>query len=164
MSLSAAFEAAIGPLIAREGGYVDNPDDSGGPTKYGISQLSYPGLNIKDLTLDQAADIYKKDYWDRLDLDRLPAAVAAKVFDVAVNMGLTHGVVVLQRALRACGFPVEEDGILGGITARTAAMPIQAVLLAAMRSETAGIYRMIARTNPDEEVFLDGWLRRAYTV
>jgi len=77
--LDAIFEA--------EGGYVNDPDDLGGETKYGISKRAFPQLDIKNLTKDEAIEIYIRDYWHKLNCDELEYGLDIAVFDVAVNMG-----------------------------------------------------------------------------
>lgn len=76
-----------------EGGYVNDPDDPGGETKWGISKKSYPDLDIKNLTNEQALMIYAKDYWNPLGCDNIVFPFNVAVFDTAVNCGT-------QRALR----------------------------------------------------------------
>ena len=83
------FDLAFSLVIGHEGGYVNDPRDPGGETKFGISKKSYPNLNIRLLTLADAKRIYLRDYWNRLQLDRLPDAVRFDLFDAAVNSGLT---------------------------------------------------------------------------
>ena len=58
------FDIAFSRLIDSEGGLTDNPKDPGGLTKFGISQRSYPDIDIRNLTLDQAKAIYLRDFWD----------------------------------------------------------------------------------------------------
>jgi hypothetical protein len=71
-----------------EGGYVNDPDDPGGETKYGISKRAYPDIDIKNLTKAQAKSIYHQDYWIPAGCDKLPWPLCLVVFDTAVNMGL----------------------------------------------------------------------------
>jgi len=85
-----AFERAMDVIFRWEGGYVDNPKDPGGETKYGICKRSYPDLNIKKLTKTQAKAIYKKDYWDAINADDLPDALGLAAFDCAVNQGVSR--------------------------------------------------------------------------
>jgi lysozyme family protein len=161
------FVAAINRVLADEGGYSANPADPGGPTRFGISARAYPELDIATLTRDDAVAIYFRDYWQRSALDRLLPALGAKTFDLAVNIGARAAVRCLQRALRACGHAVAEDGIVGDETAAAANGAEQSALLAAVRSEAAGYYRTLAalergrRPGGDQE-FLAGWLNRAY--
>ena len=106
------FDQAFDKLIGHEGGYVWNEKDPGGETKYGISKRAYSNVDIKNLTLDQAKQIYKRDYWDKCHGDNLPDNVRFDVFDVAVNSGITTAVKLLQRAVGT-----KDDGIWGSKTA-----------------------------------------------
>jgi lysozyme family protein len=161
------FLTAANRVLADEGGLVRNPADPGGLTRWGISHREYPDLDISALTRDGAIAIYYRDWWQRYSFGALPAAVGAKLFDLAVNIGPAHAIKCVQRALRACGNPVAEDGALGPQTLRAAAAADPAALIAALRSEAAGYYRVTAalwrsvRPDADRE-FLKGWLNRAY--
>jgi len=79
----------IEKTINLEGGYVNNPNDPGGETKFGISKKFHPNIDIKNLTIQEAIAIYKKEYWDRLNLDNYKnICFRWKLFDISVNMGL----------------------------------------------------------------------------
>lgn len=82
------FDSAFAIVVNHEGGYVNNPADPGGETKYGISKRAYPTLDIANLTLEDAKAIYKRDYWDALNLDSEPYDHALCLFDCAVNQGV----------------------------------------------------------------------------
>lgn len=84
------FEAAMKFIFKWEGGYVNDPDDPGGETKYGISKRAYPNVDIKNLTKDQAKEIYFRDYWTKAGLDRYPQDKAIVLMNVAVNMGVNR--------------------------------------------------------------------------
>lgn len=102
------FDQAFDRLIGHEGGYVNNPNDPGGETNWGISKRSYPNVNIKALTRDGAKKIYKDDFWDALNADRLPTSVIYQLFDFAVNSGIQTAIRYLQRAVG-----VADDGHWG---------------------------------------------------
>ncbi len=104
MNFGVAFER----LIGHEGGYVNDPNDPGGETKWGISKRSYPDLDIKSLTRDDARAIYSRDFWLRGHMAALPFAVAFQCFDAAVNHGIRAAHRMLQRAVK-----VNDDGIIG---------------------------------------------------
>lgn len=91
-------EEAIKNVLGREGGYANNPADRGGETKYGISKRSYPNLDIANLTREEAAAIYKKDYWDAMNIDQLPPEMREVVFDAAVNQGKDFASKALQQS------------------------------------------------------------------
>jgi len=111
MSDSVPFATAFELLLGHEGGYVDNPSDPGGETKYGISKRSYPDLDIRNLTEGQARGIYYRDYWLPCRCDLMPLALAIVVFDAAVNNGVGRAVRWLQTAVG-----VTADGIIGDAT------------------------------------------------
>ncbi len=122
------FLQAFKELIGHEGGYkceaTDRMDWTGGRinvgklvgTKYGISAGTYPHLDIKNLSLAQAQEIYKRDWWDRFKGDLLPYELAFQIFDSEVNHGARMGVKFLQRALG-----LDDDGVLGKVTLATVA-------------------------------------------
>ncbi|MDX1352535.1 MAG: glycosyl hydrolase 108 family protein [Thiomicrorhabdus sp.] len=83
-----AFERAFEFILKWEGGYVNDPDDSGGETKFGVSKRAHPHLDIKNLTEDQAKEVYYRDYWMKLEFRNLPDRCKAYAFDTAVNMGV----------------------------------------------------------------------------
>ncbi len=105
------FDKAFAMVIGEEGGYVNNPNDPGGETKYGICKRDYPDVDIKNLTIDQAKQIYYRDYWSKIKGDQLPWPLSVYVFDGAVNQGTEAAVKLLQKTLG-----VAQDGIFGTAT------------------------------------------------
>lgn len=101
---------------AIEGGYVNDPADPGGETKYGISKRAYPDEDIANLTPERAAEIYRPDYWDAAHCNDLPWPVNLVVFDGAVNQGVFAAKRCLQLALK-----VTADGVVGPVTLAAAA-------------------------------------------
>jgi len=93
-----SFESAIEFSLKWEGGYSNNPSDPGGETKYGISKRAHPDVDIKNLTLDDAKEIYRKEYWDATGCGNLPEPLDMVVFDTAVNMGTGRANVLLADA------------------------------------------------------------------
>ena len=159
---SPEFLIAVQRLLADEGGYSSDPSDPGGATRFGISARAYPGLDIAALTRDAAVKIYWREWWLRFGFADLPAPIAAKTFNLAVNLGSRHAFECLQRALRACGLPVAEDGALGPATLLAARRADPAALIAALRSEFAAYYRLVAANHKRGGEFIKGWLIRAY--
>ncbi len=108
------FDKAFELLMVNEvngmpgGGYVNNPDDPGGETKYGISKRAYPDIDIAGLTEDDAKAIYQRDYWGAHQCDTMPWAVGWVFFDCAVNHGAHMAIKWLQGALS-----LPADGVLG---------------------------------------------------
>lgn len=93
------FDDAFSRLMGHEGGYVNNPADPGGETQWGISKRSYPMVDIKNLTRDDAKAIYRRDFWNRINADKLHDGVAFQAFDFAVHSGIEIAVRHLQRAV-----------------------------------------------------------------
>lgn len=88
MLWTVAVDRMLDRLIAREGGYVNHPEDPGGETKYGISKRAYPDLDIKSLTIDDAKRIYYRDYFTRFSLHELRHEQTVEwVLDWVVNSG-----------------------------------------------------------------------------
>ena len=144
------FEAAFEHLLRWEGGYVNDPDDLGGETKYGITKRRYPRLDIRNLTIEDARAIYRRDFFDELNLGLLPERHQYNMFDGCVNQGPRWTIRALQRRAG-----VRQDGQIGPITAR-AAEDVHAVSLLAVREER---YRYIAGFRRNAK-FLTGWLNR----
>lgn len=128
--MSGAFDRCFDRLIGHEGGYVNDPDDPGGETKWGVSKRAYPHLDIPSLTRDDARTIYRRDFWDRLHADRLPASVAFQLFDFAVNSGIETAVRYLQRALG-----VADDGHWGPASQAAADAATETDLIMALNAE-----------------------------
>lgn len=114
------FDDCLSEVLRHEGGYVNHPRDPGGETNFGISRRSYPREDIKGMTRARASAIYRRDFWDAVRGDDLPAGLDLVAFDAAVNSGPARGIKWLQAGLR-----VDQDGKIGPQTlaaARTAAV------------------------------------------
>ena len=183
----ANFDLAIGVVLKHEGGYVDDSNDAGGATNYGISlrwlkdvgDLDGDGFqegdfncdgvvdvnDIKQMTLQNAIDLYKSQWWDKYSYGNIPSQIlATKIFDTSVNVGSRQCHKFLQRALNAVNGNqnVTVDGMVGPQTMGAVVEANQVGVLSAFRSEQAGFYRLICQVRPANKKFLKGWLRRAY--
>jgi lysozyme family protein len=149
------FDKAILSVLLHEGGYCDNKADPGGETNFGICKRNYPRLDIKALTKESAINIYRADYW-RKEYDQLSYPVAAKVFDMAVNMGQAQAIKILQRAVGTF-----DDGVIGPKTiAKTNDLPVELVLNN-ITAEQKKVYARIIEKRPTSAVFMAGWNKRA---
>lgn len=154
MDEDATFRAAIDLVLAHEGGYVNDARDPGGETNFGISKRSYPTVDIAGLTKEGAIAIYRRDYWDKLSLGRLPPGVAMVTLDAAVNSGTSRAVQWLQRCV-----DVKVDGVIGPMT------------IAAVRgsSRNGGQAKLIEQLLAERLLFLAGlgtWVtfRKGWTL
>lgn len=160
----ADFRRAVEVMLSHEGGWSDDPTDPGGRTRWGISQRSYPDVDVENLTREAAIAIYRRDWWDRYGYGAIvDQALATKIFDLAVNVGAKRAHMLLQQALRAAGATVRVDGVLGPATIAAIAAVKPGELLAALRSEAAGFYRILELRSPPLGRFINGWLNRAYS-
>jgi len=169
----AAFMAAIGAVLQHEGGYTANPADRGNwasgmigvgdlrGTNFGISAMSYPTLDIINLTREQAIGIYYSDWWIGRGIGTLPSPFGPKVLDIAVNTGTKPAEACLQQALAQCGRPVAVDGVIGTNSLAAIAAVDPAVLMTAFRLQLEQHYRQIVIAHPEDARFLKGWLARA---
>lgn len=144
------FKTAVSIIINLEGGYVNDPEDKGGETKYGISKHAHPKVDIKNLSLDGAIKIYKDDYWDSNNLMDIPREWRLIFFDAVVN----HGARTAKRLLQEC-LHVKVDGIIGPKTR------------AAMRdSDPTNFFlkRLAFYASLPSNRFLRGWVKRLLEV
>jgi lysozyme family protein len=92
------FRKSLTFTLKWEGGYVNDPDDPGGETKWGISKRYHPDEDIANLTPERAAEIYKDEYWDKCGCDDIPFPLNTVVFDSAVNCGVARAMGWLKDA------------------------------------------------------------------
>ncbi len=155
-----SYNEIIEKVLEHEGGYVNDPKDLGGETKYGITKRFYPDVDIKNLTVEQAKEIYKKDYWDRNRVESLPQNLWHIYFDMCVNMGKRTAVKVLQRAANNKGKNIDVDGGLGPATIGA----LKGVELDRVRAFRVKYYVDLITARPEQEKFFLGWFRRATEV
>ena len=154
------FDEIIEVVLHHEGGYVNDPDDPGGETNFGIAKRSHPDVDIANLTKDGAKEIYKEHYWDRNKVEDLPEDLRHIYFDMCVNQGRGRAVKIMQRAANAKGADLVVDGGMGPKT--IAAM--DGVELQRVRAYRVKYYADLVTRKPDLEKFYFGWFRRALEV
>lgn len=158
-----SFDSAIKFTLSWEGGYVNDPHDPGGETKYGISKRAYPNLNIKDLSLEEAKIIYRNDYWNKIQGDVLPEKLAIAAFDFAVNSGVGAAKKILQEL---AGVPV--DGKIGPETLvaiqRKADDLGELTLAVKLIERRLRLYTNIVMKNNTQLKFFPGWINRLFAL
>lgn len=164
MASDFVFQKAMLQVFAFEGGYVNDPQDPGGETKYGISKRAFPDVDIAALTPDQASEIYRTEYWLHPHLDRLPDGVAGAVFVLGINVGVRVAVRLLQEALEDVGRPAGVDGLVGPRTIAACNLAPTPGVLAALRWKAVLHYLAIVEAKPSMMRYRDGWLRRACSL
>jgi lysozyme family protein len=151
------YNQAVQKTLAHEGGYVNNPNDKGGPTKYGVTQADMPGVNIADITAEQAAAYYSEHYWKPLYSQINDQLLGEKLFDMGVLFGVGTAVKLLQITL-ANSISIVSDGNFGPQT--LADVNQHSNLLPAYRATLLNHCMNVVNANPNDAVFLQGWINR----
>ncbi len=170
-------------IVSREGGFVDDPDDPGGMTKYGVTletlrrlgldltgDRATDGADLRHLSRAEAVDIYIEHYFRRPGLGALPEVLQPSVFDMQVNAG-ANAVKILQRLCTEMGFPCVEDGAIGPATIRAAQLAFDAapsLLADAYGIARRNYYYALADARPASRKYArrrdggkGGWITRA---
>lgn len=171
--MSELFDDLIDDVLEEEGGFVDDPDDRGGRTNYGVTQATLddwrdqrglPRIDVSKLELKEAIEIYRVLYWDASGVARIRSkTVAGQVFDLAVNCGVGAAVMLLQEAINICHPKREQvvvDGSLGPRTAKAASECDAGTLFDMIRFLAAHRYLSIIARDPSQKKFRRGWLLR----
>ncbi len=159
------FETCVAFVLLMETEYTSSgevkvehdPHDPGGTTKYGIDQQSHPGVDVANLTLEQAKEIYREGEWALCRCDELKAPWDMVIFDTAVNLGVARAVVLLQKTVGHPSAPLQRDGVIGPktIAAVNNAVSGELELYLSRRSE---YYKSLPKSMRDR--YLKGWLNR----
>jgi lysozyme family protein len=178
-----SIEQIAEEIVAREGGFVNDPDDPGGATNFGVTihTMRRLGLDldrdgdvdvgdVRSLSRGQAVAIFIDHYYQRPGIAGLPEALRASVFDMYVNAG-ANAVKILQRLLREMGEAVDVDGVIGPQTQAAAARAAQAApghIADAYGIARRNYYLALADARPASRKFArtrsggkGGWIRRA---
>ena len=173
-----SFETEVEKVVATEGGYVNNPADSGGETIYGITRATARAFGytspMRDMTRTDAKTIYKKRYWDALLLDsieHIAAEIATELFDTAVNCGPQRAGEFFQRSLNVLNNhgsfygELNADGRIGPMTIAAfhdflvrRGYQGRLVMLRALNSLQGAYYIELAELREKDEEFVFGWL------
>lgn len=163
--MSRGFAGALAAVLHHEGGYSNNPKDPGGSTFKGITQrtlddyrVGHPGFpaRVIDLADEHIAAIYRDRYWNAIDGDELPQAVALIAFDAAVNQGVARAIRFLQEAAR-----VAVDGVLGPATHRALWQAPERTLVKEFAARRMHAYMKLDSL---DDTFGLGWSRRLVDV
>lgn len=180
----ANFDSCVAYVLSHEGGLTKNKADPGGITNMGISlrflrdvpedHLKKVGIfgevneqTIIDLTKEQAERLYYSEFWTAAPFEKIMNGIIGKyIFDMSVHHGLTQTTKITQRA--CCSAQkvkdyVKDDGLFGSKTL-SAINYASFMLIPALISERAGFMRQLVAVNPKLDVFLDGWLTRAFDI
>jgi lysozyme family protein len=158
------FKKAFQNLLKEEGGYVNDKKDRGGETKYGVSKRSYPQVDIKNLTLEQASLIYHRDFYLPMRCDKfVDDAVAVEVLEQSVNIGKKTVIFFIQIVAAAHGENITMDGYMGDKTVQAANRIPPSSLLTCLKSLAIAHYMELVKENPPMGRYLKGWIKRVTT-
>ena len=162
------FQRALAFVLKAEGGYTNHPADRGGPTNKGILQREYdqyrrrkgrPAANVRDILNTEVEEIYLHDYWLGGRCDRMPWPVSLAHFDACVNTGVTQAAKFLQRTVGT-----RDDGLIGPITLGALKLVFERgapeALAGRLARQRIAFYRELAKRDPEQRAFLQGWLNR----
>ena len=158
--MKTSFEDIIEEVLKHEGGYVNDPDDAGGETNFGIAKKFNPDVDIKNLTKEGAKKIYYDKYWVPSKAAQVPSRLKHIYFDMVVNFGQRGAVKVLQQAAVNANAPIKVDGMIGPNTLGS---------LKKVEPDRVRAFRVLRFANlvikkPTQEKFWFGWFRRAIGV
>lgn len=154
----AAFQRAVAFVIDQLEGGGREVTDSGGLTRWGISQRAYPQLDIHTLSRERAEALYARDYWAPLRAGEIPAPLALCLFDAGVNQGVHTATILLQEVLG-----VGTDGTIGPKTVAAARQSGPETIVRFLERRLHR-YELIARTRPFHITYLAGWRSRVLRV
>jgi lysozyme family protein len=161
-AIAITFERIIENVLKSEGGYVNDPNDPGGETNFGIAKRFHKSEDIKNMTKKRAIEIYKSHYWEPSKVERLPQEIQYSFFDSVVNCGSKRSVKILQRccnSLSKSKLPVklEIDGRIGRKTISAS----QKVSNKRFKAFRVLYYANLVQRKPQLERYFYGWFRRA---
>lgn len=140
-------------------GYVNDPDDRGGETKFGVSQSAHPEIRVVNLTWNMAKAVYYLSYWIAGSCDKLPIQVALLHFDCCVNHGINRANLLLQEAAN-----VTIDGSVGPVTLSAVRQTDPVKLVTRYCTLRENFYKSIVISRPNQMKYFNGWMRRAAEV
>ena len=163
----------IEEIIRKEGGYINHPNDRGGPTKFGVTQKTlsnYLGRqasieDVKNMTVETASEIYERNYYKVPSIDTIPQKLQPIVTDASVLYGPKRAIIFLQNIVNEAGFgPISADGVLGPKTRGKIQEAFNIMgdwFINAYVEERIMFCERIVANNPSQSVFLKGWKNRA---
>lgn len=148
------------PQQQRKVGYTNTPGDMGGLTKFGVAANEDAGIDVPNLTLDGAMQVFYNDYWVKCHCAAITIpGVPCWHFDASVNNGPGRAAKFLQQAVGAT-----QDGLIGPATLALVNQQDPATLINALSAIRTQRYNTIVQNDPTQQKFLNGWLRRVSEV
>ena len=172
--MNTTFEEIIEVVLAHEGGFVNDPDDRGGATNWGVTQAVWEDFmedeftsdDVREFTREQAIELYREEFWKPSQAEKLEEEIREVYFDMCVNHGQRNAVKILQTAVNAKGGSLEVDGGIGPNTINASS----GLSLSDVQIERSGFYwnlvfvgSFYGKRNRQEK-FIRGWIRRCFNL
>ena len=168
------FDEIIEVVLAHEGGFVDDPDDRGGATNWGVTQAvwedyledEFTSEDVRNFTREQAIELYEEEFWKPSQAEKLPEEIREIYFDMCVNHGQRNAVKILQCAVNAKGGNLDVDGAIGPNTIKACSN----LKLWEVQVERSGFYWNLVFVGSfygkrnSQEKFIRGWIRRCFNL
>ncbi|WP_455217857.1 glycoside hydrolase family 108 protein [Kaarinaea lacus] len=167
------IDEMLDTILKHEGGFVNDPDDPGGATNFGVTLATLSQWlgrtatvdEVRDMDVETAKEIYRKRYYSDPGIDDFPQAIQPLVFDCAVNHGPAQAIKFVQKVSNDAGLgSLEVDGVNGPRTRDAVNQAFASMgnnMINAIVDERIAFYHRIVERKPSSEKFLKGWLRRA---
>lgn len=164
------FDSALQYVLDNEGGFTDDPEDSGGATNFGITHEDLSNFlghavstdDVRNMTLDTASQIYRQCYWNPMRLDEVASSpIATAIFDTGVNRGISIGAKYAQRVCNQEGASLSVDGSIGPLSLAAINSTPPAVFIQDYYDLVKAGYDAIIANRPSQRVFQNGWMARA---
>ena len=172
--MNTTFEEIIEVVLAHEGGFVDDPDDRGGATNWGVTQAvwedfledEFTSEDVRNFSREQAIELYREEFWKPSQADKLPEEIREFYFDMCVNHGQRNAVKILQTAVNVKGGSLVVDGGIGPNTINAS----ENLSLSDVQIERSGFYwnlvfvgSFYGKRNRQQK-FIRGWIRRCFNL
>ena len=171
--MSQTIEEMLNTILKHEGGFVNDPDDRGGATNFGVTQATYSEWlgrkatvdEVRRMDIDTAKEIYRANYYFKPRINGFPEPSQAQIFDCAVNHGQKRAIKFVQTVVNLADIElIVVDGLNGPKTMKAAERAYEAMggyFINAIADERIDFYHRIVAHNSSQKKFLKGWLRRA---
>lgn len=171
--VTVSVDDMINTILAHEGGYVNDPDDRGGATNFGVTQLTYSKwlgrpasiADVKAMDVETAKEIYLANYYYKPRVNGLPERIQGLVFDCAINHGPVRAMKFVQTVVNLAGFGlITVDGVCGPETMRRVKEACEGMgnyFVNAVVDERMHFYEKIIERDPSQVRFKNGWFKRA---